>query len=118
MVFSEIDEAVAHLDLNEQAVESLIDFFKAKKIEVIVENDDNDEIDESEMDFGKLEDVIEDDDDIFLDEKMLQREAKVLKAIEKQSSIISSNVKVTDPVKMYLKEIGKVPLLSRKKKSN
>ena len=115
LVFSEIDEAVAHLDLNEQAVESLIDFFKAKKIEVIVENDDNDEIDESEMDFGKLEDVIEDDDDIFLDEKMLQREAKVLKAIEKQSSIISSNVKVTDPVKMYLKEIGKVPLLSRER---
>ena len=38
-----------------------------------------------------------------------------MKYIENDNIIISGDVKVNDPVKMYLKEIGKVPLLSKER---
>ncbi len=114
LVYTEIEEAVAHLDLNELAIEELMDFFKNKKIDVVIEDDEEEEIDDSKIDLKEMDEVIEDDDDIFLDEKMLKRESKSIKASE-SFSVISSNIKITDPVKMYLKEIGKVPLLTKER---
>ena len=93
LTFEEIDEAVSHLDLSDSDVENLVEYFKSKKIEV----------------------VVEDEDDIFLDEDLLRSEADALKYIENDNIIISGDVKVNDPVKMYLKEIGKVPLLSKER---
>jgi RNA polymerase primary sigma factor len=121
LTFEEIDEAVSHLDLSDADVENLVEYFKSKKIEVVVEDDSNGEledIDASDIDLKNLEnldEVVEDEDDIFLDEDLLRSEADALKYIENDNIIISGDVKVNDPVKMYLKEIGKVPLLSKER---
>lgn len=114
LLFNEIDEAIEHLELEVNEIDGLIDFFKKKKIEVVVEKEEDEEVDIDDVSLDELVDVIEDDDDdLFLDEKLLRKERKELKKIEKEDVFIESNVKVKDPVKMYLKEIGKVPLLTK-----
>ena len=121
LTFEEIDEAVSHLDLSDADVENLVEHFRGKKIEVVVEDDSNTEledIDVNDIDLKNLEnldEVVEDEDDIFLDEDLLRSEADALKYIENDNIVISGDVKVNDPVKMYLKEIGKVPLLSKER---
>ena len=121
LTYGEIDEAVSHLDLSDKDIENLIEYFKSKKIEVIVEEDENIELEDLEADdidlknLENLDEVVEDEDDIFLDEDLLRSEADALKYIENDNIIISGDVKVNDPVKMYLKEIGKVPLLSKER---
>ena len=121
LTFEEIDDAVSHLDLSDSDVENLVEYFRGKKIEVVVEDDSNDEledIDVNDIDLKNLEnldEVVEDEDDIFLDEDLLRSEADALKYIENDNIVISGDVKVNDPVKMYLKEIGKVPLLSKER---
>ena len=116
--YEEIVEAVGPLDLDEKELEDFVNYFKNKKIEVVVENDSGDDLDDidiSDIDFSE-EEVIEDEDDIFLDEDLLKTEEDALKDIDIGNDIIiTGNVKINDPVKMYLREIGKVPLLTKER---
>ena len=70
------------------AYEFLLDFLEANKVDVLRISDGDDE-----------------DDDIILDD---EDEVEV----EKIDLSVPEGVSVEDPVRMYLKEIGKVPLLS------
>ena len=115
--YEEIVEAVAPLDLSDQELENLVTHFKNKKIEVVVENADVEEDldDITDLDLEKFNEVVDDDDDIFLDEDLLKTEEAALKDIDTDNIIVTGDVKVNDPVKMYLREIGKVPLLTKER---
>lgn len=116
--YEEIVEAVSPLDLSDDDLENLVNYFKSKKIEVVVENADADDEDIDNMtdfDLEKFNEVVDDDDDIFLDEELLKTEEDALKDIDTENIIITGDVKVNDPVKMYLREIGKVPLLTKER---
>ena len=121
LTYEEIVEAVGPLDLDEKELEDFVNYFKNKKIEVVVENDSGDDLDDidiSDIDLANFneEEVIEDEDDIFLDEDLLKTEEDALKDIDIGNDIIiTGNVKINDPVKMYLREIGKVPLLTKER---
>ena len=121
LTYEEIVEAVGPLDLDEKELEDFVNYFKSKKIEVVVENDSGDDLDDidiSDIDLANFneEEVIEDEDDIFLDEDLLKTEEDALKDIDIGNDIIiTGNVKINDPVKMYLREIGKVPLLTKER---
>lgn len=86
--YQEIADFFKDLNLDPEKFEMVIDYLKQNGIDVLkISNDD---------------DV---DDDIILDE---EDEVEV----EKIDLSVPEGVSVEDPVRMYLKEIGKVPLLS------
>lgn len=96
---AEIDEAVSFLDLSDDDVAGLIEFFRSNKINVI---SDSDEEGLEELEFDESDVSMDLDEDDVPDEKELQDISK----------LVVGDVKVNDSVKIYLKEIGKVPLLN------
>ena len=111
----DVMDATSHLDLSEQDFEDLIAFFSKNGIEIEAE-DDEDDIDleeptgdefDANMEAEMEEDEVEDSD-----EDNLSEEEREVAAITDFSKIGIGEVKVNDSVKMYLKEIGKVSLLS------
>ena len=85
--------------------QEISDFFKelnldAEKFELVL-----DYLEHNGIDVLKISDSDDDDDDIILDD---DDEVEV----EKIDLSVPDGVSVEDPVRMYLKEIGKVPLLS------
>ncbi len=118
----DIMDATSHLDLTDEEFDDLIEYFRSNKIQI--ESDDMDE-EPSDMDFEgpeSLEDVekemeedeveAEEDDDLTFSD-----EDKEAVAITDLSKIGIGDVKVNDSVKMYLKEIGKVNLLTAKEET-
>ena len=105
-------EATAHLDLSDEDIESLIEFFKNKNIKVESDEDEVSNLDDLEFDASK---VNEDMSEAFLDDDSdfnMEDEEEVSYTDFDYDNIVDDTVKVNDPVKMYLKEIGRVRLLS------
>ena len=88
--YQEISDFFQDMELNAEQFEKILDFLETSNIDVlrITDNDD---------------DTV--DDEILLDD---EEEAEV----EKIDLSVPDGVSIEDPVRMYLKEIGKVPLLS------
>lgn len=86
--YQEISDFFRDMNLDEEKMEKVLDFLEANKVDVLRIGDGDDE-----------------DDDIILDD---EDEVEV----EKIDLSVPEGVSVEDPVRMYLKEIGKVPLLS------
>ena len=109
---ADIFDATAHLDLSDEDIESLLSYFKSKKIEIISdevdENLDDLEFDESKLSTQDLDDGLI-DDDVFDPEDV--EEVPDLDYYD-YDTLAAEGVKVNDPVKMYLKEIGRVRLLT------
>lgn len=84
--YQEISDFFRDMNLDEEKMEKVLDFLEANKVDVLRISDG-------------------DDDDIILDD---EDEVEV----EKIDLSVPEGVSVEDPVRMYLKEIGKVPLLS------
>ena len=112
----DIFEAVAHLDLNDEELDKLIQYFKDKKIEVISDDEDEnlDDIDISADELEKMssnDDLspVFDDTDDFDDNAMEHIDPN----IDMDMDLLAMDaVKINDPVKMYLKQIGCYRLLS------
>ena len=118
---ADLVDATSHLDLSEEDFEGLLDYFRSNKIEI-----EDDEVDESDEELALegpegMEDVEremeEDEADAALDDVNLSEDEKEVASITDFSHIPLGEVKVNDSVKMYLKEIGKVNLLSAKEET-
>ena len=86
--YQEISEYFKDMELDADEFEKILDFLETNNIDVLRIMDDDDI-----------------DDDIILDD---EDEVEV----EKIDLSVPDGVSIEDPVRMYLKEIGKVPLLS------
>lgn len=86
--YQEISDFFRDMNLDEEKMEKVLDFLEANKVDVL-----------------RISDGDDDEDDIILDD---EDEVEV----EKIDLSVPEGVSVEDPVRMYLKEIGKVPLLS------
>ncbi len=113
---SEIADATEKYDLSDEDIQELINYFQTNGVQVI-NDDDEAELDEIEFDESKtapvedddllLDDFV-DDDEIQIDDDDVPSEAD----LNDLSKFAVGDVKVNDSVKIYLREIGKVPLLS------
>ena len=85
--YQEISDFFRDMNLDEEKMEKVLDFLEANKVDVLRISDGDDE-----------------DDDIILDEEEIE--------LDKIDLSVPEGVSIEDPVRMYLKEIGKVSLLT------
>ena len=115
LLMSDLSEAIAQFDLTDDDSESIFENFK--KANITIENDEIldesiDDIKDETIDIMSADSF--DDDDIYDSIDDESDELDYLSAdIDNSMLNIGSDVKVNDPVKMYLKEIGRVPLLDK-----
>ena len=93
--YQEIMDAFADIDLDPDKMDKIFDFLEASGVDVlrITENSADDLMLDDDMDI----DGLDDEEEVELDKIDLS---------------VPEGVSIEDPVRMYLKEIGKVPLLS------
>ena len=91
---AEINNFLADVELDEEKTERVIEFLEASGVDVLRISDDKDT-----------------DDDMIL-ELEASGEVPDEEEIENIDLSVPDGVSIEDPVRMYLKEIGKVPLLS------
>ncbi len=112
----EVLDAANHLDLSDEDIESLMGFFKENGINVSEDEDIKEEEEPDGPNLSDLEnaekDLEEEDADVAAEEMGGGSEKEELDAVNEFNHAAIGEVKVNDSVKMYLKEIGKVDLLT------
>ena len=87
----EINDFFHDMELNAEQMEKVFEYLEANNIDVLRINSDDD----ADMDIDDI--IISEEDDVD---------------VENIDLSVPDGVSIEDPVRMYLKEIGKVPLLS------
>lgn len=116
---ADVFEALQHLDLSDDELEEMLEYFRQKGINIVNEDDDKDldslDVDEKTLDEKKLsQDIVEDEDTMFddgFDGAEEEEEENDDIDIERYNRLANGDVKVNDSVKMYLHEIGHHELL-------
>ena len=94
----EFMESISNLNLDDEDMDDLFNWCEQNDVNFVVDSD--------EYDFEDDNDNLDDDDeDNTIEDEISQLE---------QTFANSSHTKINDPVKMYLKEIGQIPLLNPK----
>lgn len=96
---NEFMDSISHLNLDDETTDELFNWCEENNITFVVDSDDY----ELEGEDDLSDDM--DDDENSIDDSISQLE---------QSFANASHAKINDPVKMYLKEIGQIPLLDPK----
>lgn len=114
----DVFDACAHLDLSDEELEGLINYFRDKKIQIISDNSDEESLDDIDVSEEELENLNKEDDltEVFdavdegYDDSAMEH---IDPNLDADIDLLSMDaVKINDPVKMYLKQIGCYKLLS------
>ncbi len=100
-----------HLDMDDDDLDQLWDWFSSENIK-ISEDDDIEDLSVGDDDMDLMEDEDGEEEEEESDEEREEDDELSISRIPEISLYSkSSSVQLNDPVKMYLKEIGRVPLL-------
>ena len=97
-------DILTKINANEETIDEFFDWCTQNNINFITEDDVFEEVDEIPLD-SQLESDLDSDYETSIEDEIFELE---------QSFAAQSQAKINDPVKMYLKEIGQIPLLSPK----
>lgn len=86
----EINEVFSDMELEAEQMEKIFEYLESQNIDVLIISPDTDDADDVEI-------LLTDEDEVDM---------------EKIDLSVPDGISIEDPVRMYLKEIGKVPLLS------
>ena len=92
--YGEINDAFKGLELTEDKMDLVLEYLEKQKIDIV----------NAEVGVDNAEDLILDNDDIILND---EDEVEIIDDVD-----VLEGVSTEDPVRMYLKEIGNVPLLT------
>ena len=92
--YGEINDAFKGLELTEDKMDLVLEYLEKQKIDIV----------NAEVGVDNAEHLILDNDDIILDD---EDEVEIIDDVD-----VLEGVSTEDPVRMYLKEIGNVPLLT------
>ena len=119
----DIDNLMSQYDLDDETADDILNYISEKHIEI--RDDTFDELEADNLDLNTIEDINLDDDldglsiddtpdlDFVDDFDMFTGDTyNMYSSDEFDDNSLGSNVKINDPVKMYLKEIGTVELLT------
>ena len=114
----DIDDLLTKYELDDEAADELLLYISNQNIAII--EDSLDELDDSNIEINAADDLVDDlevessselefvdDFDMFTGDTL-----NMYTSNEYDDNQLGSNVKINDPVKMYLKEIGRVELLN------
>lgn len=105
----EIQDELSDFDLEDEAFEEILDTLKAENIQII------DDVEDDDIDIDiDLDDFITDDEeqDEEIEDPYLETDVNLESQYITDDIALPTNIKINDPVRMYLKEIGKVELLT------
>ena len=102
----EVFDALERFNISDDDMQKIMEFFEANNVKVL-SDDAEDSIDDIDFDANSQSDEFL-DDEMMIDGEDVPSEEE----LSDLSSLVSGDVKVNDSVKIYLKEIGKFPLLN------
>ena len=112
ITYAEINAIISDMKLDKDAVEDIYDLIESKNVNIIETREPTEvELEENDVDDDEILEMEEDDE--FDDEQDEKKSGVIIKSSgEIEVSDSAKNIPTDDPVRMYFKEIGKVPLLT------
>ena len=114
ITYSEINALIADSNFDKDALEEIYDLVESKNVSIIETREPNaSELEDDDVDDDEILELELEEDDLLNDEEDEKKSGVIIKSSgEIEVSDSAKNIPTDDPVRMYFKEIGKVPLLT------
>ena len=114
ITYSEINALIADSNFDKDALEEIYDLVESKNVSIVETREpDANELEDDDVDDDEILELELEEDDLLNDEEDEKKSGVIIKSSgEIEVSDAAKNIPTDDPVRMYFKEIGKVPLLT------
>ena len=114
ITYNEINAMIADSNFDKDALEEIYDIVESKNVSILETREPNaSELEDDDVDDDEILELELEEDDLLNDEEDEKKSGVIIKSSgEIEVSDSAKNIPTDDPVRMYFKEIGKVPLLT------